>query len=101
MKLTINGRIDSSEFFNGKHMVIVVTPAVDAYSQPSSFKVRAQNALGNIGDEISLEVEVSGYVQRKTYQNKKTNQPDTFMEPNVYFDVLTVKSFKAPLAKAS
>ena len=101
MKLTINGRIDSSEFFNGKYMVVVVTPAVDAYSQPSSFKVRAQNQLGNIGEEVALEVEVSGYVQRKTYLNKKTNQSEIFNEANVYFDVLTVKSFKAPLAKAS
>lgn len=63
MIFQMNGRIEFSEFYNGKYISLITTPAPDPYSQPSKFKVNSESQLGAIGQEVSLDVTVSGFVR--------------------------------------
>jgi hypothetical protein len=81
------GRIDSSEFYNGNHYISLSTPAEDAYSKPSTFKIQSEKALGGIGEEIQVEIKISGYVKEKTYTDKNTGEIKKFSEPHVFFTV--------------
>ncbi len=86
MTIQLKGRIDHTEFFNGKNMTIITTPAVDAYSQPASYKLRSQAQLGAVGQEIMVDVSISGFVRKKPYTDKQTQQPKIYWEDNVFLD---------------
>lgn len=83
MIFQMNGRIEFSEFYNGKYISLITTPAPDPYSQPSKFKVNSESQLGAIGQEVSLDVTVSGFVREKPYTDKQTGQRKIFHEDNV------------------
>lgn len=86
ISFSITGRIDDSQFDNSNgnntYRTLITTAAPDAYSQPSSYKVISDVALGAIGSEVNLDVTMTGFVRKKPYNDKKTNQPKTFWEDN-------------------
>jgi hypothetical protein len=90
MQFKLKGRIDHTEFYNGNHMHVITTPAPDAYSQPSSFKVRGPVQLGPVGQEIETHVQLSGFVRRKPYKDKQTGQDKVYWEDNVFLEVIQV-----------
>lgn len=79
-------RIDTIEQHNGAFFHIVTTPAQDAYSKPSSFKLRSPQQLGNAGNEVTLDVTVSGSVFKKNYRDSQTGIQKQFHEANVYLE---------------
>lgn len=95
MKFTMKCRIDTSEIYNNRHTTVVTTPAPDSYSQPSSFKVFSDSALGAIGNEVELDVSVRGFVREKRYKDKNTGQEKVFQEDNVFLDASLVQMRKA------
>jgi hypothetical protein len=88
MNLKMKGRIDYTEFHEGNHYVCVTTPAVDAYSQPNSFKLASVSSLGSVGTEVDVVVELSGYVKKKPYQDKITHENKVFRDGVVYLRVV-------------
>lgn len=83
MNFTLKGRIEEIEFYNGKYINFIATPAPDPYSQPSSYKVHTDTQVGNAGMEVTLDITVSGYVRKKPYKDKVTGQPKVYWEDNV------------------
>lgn len=90
MKSQLSGRIEDTQFHNGTYTTILTEAAADAYSQPSSFKLRSDMELGPIGAEISVELEIRGFVRRKPYKDKQTGQPKVFLEDNTILSVTRV-----------
>lgn len=79
-------RIDFSEFHNGRYSTYVTTPAPDAYTQPSSYRLYSESQLGNSGSEITVTCTIRGFIRNKSYQDKQTGQQKVFHEDNVFFD---------------
>lgn len=99
MNFTMKCRIDDAEFVNNSNFYTVSTPVPDAYSHPNSYRLRSLNQLGDVGQEIFVDVVVSGYVRRKPYQDKKTGQPKVYHEQNVFFDAVLSQSNQLKAAK--
>ena len=59
----IEGKIDRVEPYEGKQYTEVILPAADAYSAPSRAKVVSTRPLGAVGQEVSVECSLRGYVQ--------------------------------------
>jgi len=88
MTLNLKGRIDASRFHDGTYYTKISTPAKDAYSQPSSFVLRSQSQLGQVGEEIQAKCELSGFVRLKRWTDKNTGEQKTFDEENLYLTVI-------------
>lgn len=95
----IKGRLDNHEFFKGDHWHVVTLPAPDSYSQPSSIKFKSPQQLGSVGQEIESHVRMSGFVRKKDYKDKVTQQDKTYWESNVFFE--SVQAPVIPVSKAS
>lgn len=103
MQISIIGRIDFCENHNGKVFTIVTTPAVDAYSHPSRFKVVSQQPFGGLGQTFEINLSVAGVVREKSYRDKQTGFNKTFHEADVYLHVVSTKPYlsqPAPLKQA-
>jgi hypothetical protein len=92
---TIKGRIQHTEFYNGKHTTVIQTPAQDAYSHPQSFKIRSEAPFGNVGDEMTADVTIRGNCRQKPYRDKQTGEQKYFWDDNVYLDAYPVGTFKS------
>ena len=101
MQVELTGKITKQAFHNGTHTTLLMTPAADAYSQPSTYKLKSDNALGNEGDEVTATCEMRGFVRNKQYRDKNTGQPKEFDEDNVIFSVKAVRPAKQPAAVKS
>ncbi|ROR99923.1 hypothetical protein EDC56_2558 [Sinobacterium caligoides] len=98
MQFTMTARIEKSEVYNGRTITIVTTPAPDAFSHPSKFKLYSDQALGSPLQEVEVKVNVRGVVRHKTWTDKSTGQQKKFDEDTTYLDVVDVKP--AALKKA-
>ncbi len=101
MQFAMIARIEISEFHNNRYYTIVTTPAPDAFSHPSKFKVQSDKPLGQFGQEVDLEVSVGGIVRENPYQDKQTRQPKVFYQADVYLSVINCHHRVASLPQAS
>lgn len=92
MKSTLKGKILKHEFHNGAYYTVIAEPAPDQYSMPNKFKVRSDTQLGNVDDEVSLNIQVSGFVKPKSWTDKQTGQQRSFDEANVNLQVIPAKA---------
>jgi len=92
-QVTIVGRIDLVEFHNGKHYSVVTSPAVDAYSHPSKFKVVSDNPFGQVNQTFEIQCSMGGIVRPRQYKDANTGQPRVFQEADVYLNVVSVKPY--------
>lgn len=58
----IDGKVDRSELYEGKHYTEVLIPAADAYSNPGRVKVVSTRPLGNVGQQVTVDCSIRGYV---------------------------------------
>jgi hypothetical protein len=100
MSFSMIARINHSEFHNNRYYTVVTTPAPDAFSHPSRFKVQSSNPIGQPNQDVELVLYVSGMVRDKPYVDKVTKQPKTFYEADVYLNVDSVKPY-APAQPAT
>lgn len=92
MQLIIECRIDQSEVHNNRYFTTVTTPAPDAFSHPSRFRVSSNQPLGSPGQAVKLTCRVSGIVREKSYRDKNTGQPKIFHDANVSLEVVNVEA---------
>ncbi len=92
-QVTIVGRVDLVEFHNGKHYSIVTSPAADAYSHPSRFKVVSDNPFGQVNQTYEINLTLGGIVRPRNYKDAATGQPRVFQEADVYLNVVSVRPF--------
>lgn len=84
----LRGRIDHIQLHEGKYFHVVTTPAPDAYSKPSRYKLASSQQLGNEGSEITVQVTVSGSVFEKQYRDKQSGIQKIYHEANVYMNAV-------------
>ena len=94
MEVIFVGRIEQTEFKDNVHHVELAVAAEDLYSKPSSFRVRSNSALGNVGEVVKAAVKISGFVKRSTYIDKKTGEVKPSVFGNVFFDVNKFENVK-------
>jgi hypothetical protein len=96
MQFSMIARIDFSENHNNKVYTVVTTPAPDAFSHPSRFKVVSEQPLGAPGQSIDMTLSVGGVVREKQYRDKQTGYNKTFYEADVYLNVVNSKPYIQP-----
>jgi hypothetical protein len=75
MRVLIVGRIVSSKGLDkGGRMTVIVTPAPDAYSHPSTVEVKSQQQLGAKGDDVRVACMLKGYMRRFEFTDKRTGE---------------------------
>jgi hypothetical protein len=72
MRVNIKGRIDAVRRHEGFRFTRMTTPAPDAYTKPAVVEVRSREALGQVGDEVSVVCDLGGY-PRKPYKVTDAN----------------------------
>lgn len=99
----LKGRVDFVQLHEGSYFHTVTTPAPDAYSKPSRYKLRSPQQLGSVGAEITVDVTISGSVYEKNYRDKQTGINKIFHEANVYMDASPVKisGLQQPASKSA
>ena len=101
MQFAMIARVNQSEFHNNRYYTIVTTPAPDAFSHPSRFKVQSDQPIGQPNQDVELTLAVNGMVREKAYKDKQTNQPKVFHEADVYLNVITAKPYIPAQQKAA
>lgn len=101
MDVKLTGKIEETTFNNNTHTTLLMTPAPDSYSQPSTYKLKSDMPLGNVGQEITVECQMRGFIRRRSYNDKQTGQPKTFLDDNVVFSVFKVHAKPEPVRAAS
>ena len=61
-QVSVAGRIDRFDVYEGKHYTEVIIPAADEYSNPSRVKVVSTRSLGNVGQPVTVDCSIRGYV---------------------------------------
>jgi len=84
MQAILKGKIVSQEFINGNNYSVVAEAAKDAYSQPSSYKIKSVQQLGQNEQEVTLSVEIGGYIKHTNYKDKETGQPKVYDNQVIY-----------------
>jgi len=92
-------RIESTDFFENKHYTTVSSPALDAFSHPSKYRVTSEKMLGNNGNVMDIDCTMRGMVRLKSYKDRETGQPKTYNESTVYFDVYASRPHVPPVTK--
>ncbi len=88
IEVTVAGRIEHSEQYKGRWYVIVITPALDAYSAPSRFKLVHEYSLGAVGEEISVRCSLRGYLRRREWTDPQNGQVRQIRNVDVVFTVI-------------
>jgi hypothetical protein len=86
MQTVLKGKILSQEYVNNNTYSVIAEAAKDVYSQPSSFKVRSDAPLGADGQEVTLSLDIAGYIKNKPYKDKQTQQPKVYQEQIIIFN---------------
>ncbi|MBB6523902.1 hypothetical protein [Pseudoteredinibacter isoporae] len=87
---TLKGKITHEQFHNGQYFYRIIEAAPDQYSQPNSFKVKSGTQLGQVGNEVQINVRVTGFVREKPYTDKTTGQQKVFEEKIVNLEFVNL-----------
>ena len=101
MSVTVNlkgVRIEKTEFFQGKQYTVVSSPAPDAFSHPSKYRLTSDQPLGQVNQLVDVDVTARGIVVPKQFIDKNTGQQKTYDNASVFFDVFAVRPHQPPLS---
>lgn len=75
LETTVSGKIKQVRNKDGVYYTNIISPAVDAYSNPPIVQIRSRKSVGRIGDEVNdLLCRVSGFERRFSYMDKQTGE---------------------------
>ena len=61
-QVSVAGRIDRFDVYEGKHYTEVIIPAADEYSNPGRVKVVSTRSLGSVEQPVTVDCSIRGYV---------------------------------------
>ena len=61
-QVSVTGRIDRFDVYEGKHYTEVIIPAVDEYSNPGRVKVVSIRPLVSVGQPLTVCCSIQGYI---------------------------------------
>lgn len=74
MHVSVIGRVEDVNLFDGTFITGVLTPAADSYSKPQYVEVRSDKRFAQKGEEISLMLKLGGYPSKFEARDKKTGE---------------------------
>jgi|GEM_PF-4983404 len=92
-------RIEKTEFFQGKQYTVVSSPAPDAFSHPSKYRLTSDQPLGQAGNLIDVDATARGIVVPKPFVDKNTGQQKSYDNASVFFDVFAFRPHQTPIVK--
>lgn len=81
MQVTIRGKIDARRRHDKTVYTRIVTPAPDPYSRPQTIEVRSKGALGQVGDEITVQAQLGGFTRKAFRSTDKETGETTMVTP--------------------
>jgi len=60
----VKGRIDQVRLHDGRHMHVVLLPAVDEFSKPQAVEVRSNRRLGEPGSDLQCRGRLMGFTRQ-------------------------------------
>ena len=61
-QVSITGRIDRFDVYEGKHYTEVIIPTADEYSNPGRVRVVSNRPLGSVGQPVMVDCSIRGYI---------------------------------------
>ncbi len=56
------------------YLTLVILPAADEFTSPSTVEVRSSEKLGDVQDTVSLKVKLSGFRRQYKYTDKESGE---------------------------
>jgi len=63
-QMMVSGRIEAVDEYEDSYYSIVITPAPDAFSQPSTLKIKSRRKIGKAGEDVMQLVQWNGWLKR-------------------------------------
>lgn len=60
-QIMLSGRVAHKSKYEGNLYTVLVLPAVDAFSKPSTVKVKSTFPLGDVGEDVKLLASYNGW----------------------------------------
>lgn len=75
MEVSVVGRIEEVQRYEGTYSTRVICPAADQYSQPQNVKIRSKSRIGSRDELITVTCRLGGY-KRKVFHavDKETGE---------------------------
>lgn len=75
MEVTITGRIEEVQRYEGTYNTRIICPAADQFSQPQNVKVRSKTRIGSKEEMVTITARLGGY-KRKPFKatDKETGE---------------------------
>lgn len=81
MQVSIRGRVDARRRHDKTTYTRIVTPAPDPYSRPQTIEIRSKGALGQVGDEVTVQAVLGGYARKPFRSTDKETGETTMVTP--------------------
>jgi hypothetical protein len=73
LQVTVSGKLLEQRHSGASFYSLVISPAVDQWSQPMPFEIRSNQPLGQRGQVVTVPCELTGY-HRPAYDSKPDPQ---------------------------
>jgi hypothetical protein len=75
MEVSVTGRIEEVQRYEGIHNTRIICPAADQFSQPQNVKVRSKTRIGSRDEMVTITARLGGY-KRKSFKatDKETGE---------------------------
>jgi len=89
MEVTITGRIEEVQRYEGTYNTRIICPAADEFSQPQNVKVRSKTRIGSKEEMVTITARLGGY-KRKPFKatDKETGEIATVVPVDMTLDLV-------------
>lgn len=81
LTVNIRGRVVSCRTYRGRRYTVVLSPAIDAYSNPEAFEIRSRRHLANQDQDVSCKCILTGTVMPLEELKFHRNSNDEVVRP--------------------
>lgn len=88
MEVTILGRIEEVQRYDGTYNTRIICPAADEFGQPQNVKVRSKSRIGSKDEMVTVVARLGGY-KRKPFKatDKDTGEITTVVPVDMTLDL--------------
>lgn len=89
MEVSITGRIEEVQRYEGTYNTRIICPAADQFSQPQNVKVRSKTRIGSKEEMVTVVARLGGY-KRKPFKatDKETGEIATVVPVDMTLDLV-------------
>lgn len=89
MEVTVSGRIEEVQRYEGTYNARIICPAADQFSQPQNIKIRSKSRIGSREELVTVTARLGGY-KRKPFQavDKETGERVSVVPVDMTLDLI-------------